>query len=318
MMAVATLTPPDAELTAQAQAGDADALAILLARHEAGMKAVALRILGRGADADDAVQDAILIALRKIGDVRDGAAVGAWLRMIVRNECRARLRPAREIAVLTDPDRVSGDAGPESVIESHAMRDWIWTAIEGLSPSLRLTVMLRYFSSVTAYDRIAALCDVPIGTVRSRLAAAKTQLVDLLASSREVAHDDSAALTTARHRDGVELLAAAQRGQFAAVVADRWAPDVQLHAGMGERGGRDMLLRAMDRDLKAGIRQRVTGTVASRDLTIWDNAMSSPPDDPEHCPPAVTWLLTHEHGLVQSLRLFFPVPPRRYLGAPVG
>ncbi|NMO50439.1 sigma-70 family RNA polymerase sigma factor [Actinoplanes sp. TBRC 11911] len=317
-MAATTLLPSDADLTARAQAGDGDALAVLLARHEAGMKAVALRILGRGPDAEDAVQDAILIALRKIGDVRDGVSVGAWLRMIVRNECRARFRPAREIPVLTDPDRVTGDAGPEALIENHALRDWIWAAIEGLSPSLRLTVMLRYFSNVTTYDRIAALCDVPIGTVRSRLAAAKTQMVDLLASNREAAHDDSAALNAERHRDGVELLAAAQRGEFAAVVADRWAPDVRLQGGMGERGGRDMLLWGMDRDLTAGIHQRVTSTVASRDLTIWDNAMTSPSDDPDHCPPAVTWLLTHEQGRVQSLRLFFPVPPRRYMGAPVG
>lgn len=313
-----TTTLSDAELTQQAQAGDANALAVLLARNEAGMKAVAVRILGRGPDADDAVQDAMIIALRKIGDVREPAAIGAWLRMIVRNKSRARLQPVHEISAPTDLDLVATSGpGPEALIESHAMRDWIWGAIEGLSAPLRLAVMLRYFSNITSYHQIAELCDVPIGTVRSRLAAARSQLADLLLSSGEVAHDDAAALTVARHQEGVDLLAAAQRGEFAAIVADRWAPDVRLMGGMGERGGRDMLLWAMDRDLNAGIRQRVNHTVASHDLTLWDNTLMSPPEDPDHCPPAVTWLLTHEHGRVQSLRLFFPVSPRRYLGTPV-
>ena len=68
--------------------GEVAALGLLLEQHRAGMRAVALSILGPGPDADDAVQDAALTALRGIGDVRDPAAVGAWLRMIVRNRCR--------------------------------------------------------------------------------------------------------------------------------------------------------------------------------------------------------------------------------------
>ncbi|WP_406319317.1 RNA polymerase sigma factor [Streptomyces sp. NBC_00118] len=49
---------------------------------------MALGLPGHGPDAEDAVQDATLTALRRIGDVRDPAAVGAWLRAIVRNIAR--------------------------------------------------------------------------------------------------------------------------------------------------------------------------------------------------------------------------------------
>ena len=52
----------DAELTRAAQAGDAGSLGVLLARHEAAMRAVALGMIGYGPDNDDVVQDAALVA----------------------------------------------------------------------------------------------------------------------------------------------------------------------------------------------------------------------------------------------------------------
>jgi len=55
-------------------------LGVLLARHQAGMRAVALSMIGYGPDTDDVVQDAALLALRRIQDVRNPEAVGPWLR----------------------------------------------------------------------------------------------------------------------------------------------------------------------------------------------------------------------------------------------
>jgi len=72
----------------------------------------------------------------------------------------------------------------------------------------------------------------------------------------------------------------------------------------------------MDRDLEAGIRQRLVRTTASRAITIWENELISPPDDPDHCPPAVTWMLCVQGGEVSRLRLFFPVPVLKYMGRP--
>ena len=88
--------PTDEELTGRAQSGETAALGLLLARHQAPMRAVAMSLLGYGPDAEDAMQDAALTALRRIGDVRDPAAVGAWLKAIVRNAARMRLRATRD------------------------------------------------------------------------------------------------------------------------------------------------------------------------------------------------------------------------------
>ncbi|MER6359170.1 sigma-70 family RNA polymerase sigma factor [Streptomyces sp. NPDC001634] len=127
-------------------------------------------LLGYGPDADDAVQDGALTALRHIGDVRDPAAVGAWLRAVVRNTSRMRLRATRETPGLDGLDhlhpRDHEPAHPERLIEQHAMRGWIWDAMEELPPQLRLMLMLRHFSGITSYQEIAVACEVPVGTLR--------------------------------------------------------------------------------------------------------------------------------------------------------
>ena len=82
----------DAELVRMAQRGDATSLGVLLERHRAPLHALAIGILGSGSEAQDAVQDAFLIALRRIDQVREAEAIGGWLRVVLRNVCYARLR----------------------------------------------------------------------------------------------------------------------------------------------------------------------------------------------------------------------------------
>jgi RNA polymerase sigma factor (sigma-70 family) len=297
----------DAELTRAAQAGDVVALGLLLARHRAGMRAVALSLLGHGPDTDDAVQDASLVALLRIGDVRDPAAVGAWLRMIVRNACRTRLRSVGELRFATEP--VSPGATPDQVLDDHALRDWIWDAVGHLSPPLRLVMLLRHFSGTTSYQQIALACALPVGTVRSRLSQGRAKLAEALLSTADSAHGDAAVLTTASRRDAFETLLAAERGDFAHVLADRWSPDVLLLSGQRPLGGRELLLRGMESDLDAGVHQRVGNVIASRDIVIWEMDLLNPADNPGHCPPAVTWLMSLEKGRVERLRLYHPHAP---------
>ncbi|MEU8379987.1 sigma-70 family RNA polymerase sigma factor [Streptosporangium sp. NPDC048865] len=301
---------PDAELTLDAQSGDVAALGLLLARHQAGMRAVALSLLGHGADADDAVQDAALVALRRIGDVRDPAAVGPWLRMIVRNACRTRLRAAQDTRFLDEAALPSTDATPEQALERHVLRDWVWHAIEELPPPVRMAVMLRHFSSgVTSYQEIAAACAVPVGTIRSRLSQGRARMAEALLATADSAHGDAAGLIAASRREALETLEAAARGEFAEVLAERWSPKVALLGGPHPVVGREFLLRGMEGDLEAGVRQHLAHVVASRDIAIWEMDIANPAENPEHCPPAVTWLMSLDGGRVDRLRLYHPRPP---------
>jgi RNA polymerase sigma-70 factor (ECF subfamily) len=300
----------DTELVRGAQTGDVTALALLLEHHRAGMRAVALSILGPGPDAEDAVQDAVLVALRRIGDVRDPAAVGAWLRMIVRNQCRDRLREERRLVPLDEvapwPEPA---AGPEESLEHHAMQDWVWEAIDQLSPTLQLPLVLRHFTEhVTSYEQIAQACGVPVGTVRSRLHQARAKLVGALAATAEAAHSDARIRTAASWDDARDTLAMAEAGDFGRVVTQRWSPDVALMYGGARLGGSALITRAMDCDLAAGVRQRPANVTAGRSLAVWEMDISSPPDDPGHCPPSAAWVLELDGGKVERLRLFHPRP----------
>ena len=202
--------PEDVLLTRAAQSGEVAALGLLLERHRAGMRAVALSILGSGPDADDVMQDAALTALLRIGDVRDPEAVGAWLRMIVRNAGRLVLREAVVVRPMAELPLRSTYMGPEQWLERNALRDWVWEALDELSPVLRMPLVLRYFATgVTSYERIAEVCGVPVGTVRSRLSQGRTKLAAALAATADAPHGDAGQRVRASRVEAHELLAAA-------------------------------------------------------------------------------------------------------------
>ncbi|MBU3868177.1 sigma-70 family RNA polymerase sigma factor [Streptomyces sp. 4503] len=300
----------DAALTLAAQKGDVAALGLLLERHRPGMRAVALSLLGPGPDVDDVMQDAAVVALRDIGDVRDPAAVGPWLRMVVRNRGRSALRSARRTEPLEEVPLPPLLTTPEQVLDRHAMRDWIWEAVEELSPALRLPVVLRYFSTgVTSYRQIADACAIPVGTVRSRLSQARAALARALEATVSGAHEDVRRRTEASWQEAHETLAAAERGEFGKVVADRYSPDVSLLIGRERLGGVGLLLTGMDSDLSAGVRQRPANVIAGRSLIVWEMDLINPPDAPDHCPPGVAWIMTLDGGRIDRLSLYHTPRP---------
>jgi RNA polymerase sigma-70 factor (ECF subfamily) len=301
----------DVVLIRGAQAGDVAALGLLLEQHRAGMRAVALSLLGPGPDVDDVLQDAALVALARIADVRDPEAVGAWLRMIVRNKCRMLLRDSRPVEPLAALPLPDPGAGPDEVLERHAMRDWVWEAVEELPPTLRMPLVLRHFTEgVTAYERIAEVCGVPVGTVRSRLSQARVKLAGALAATVDVAHSDARVRTAASWDEARDTLAAAEAGNFGQVLTGRWSPEVALMSGATRMGDGDLLARAMDGDLAAGVRQRPVSVAAGRSLAVWEMDVINPADDPDHCPPSVAWIMSLRGGRVAQLRLFHPIPLR--------
>ncbi|MEU3302493.1 sigma-70 family RNA polymerase sigma factor [Streptomyces sp. NPDC006678] len=302
----------DEELTRRAQAGETGALGLLLARHQAPMRAVALSLLGYCPDVDDAMQDAALVALRRIGDVRDPAAVGAWLRAVVRNACRTRLRATREMPGLDGlaPLSLRADTSshPEQLIEQHAMRDWIWDAVEELPERLRLVLMLRHFSGITSYQEIAAVCEVPVGTVRSRLNQARARLAQVLLSTATQAHDDAAALTEESRHEAVETLQASERGHLPRAISELWPEESEMVGILGSPGERIHPVPVMRQILDKGVRQHVRHVVASRDITIWEMDVTNPTGIANPCPPTLAWLMFRRNRRVQRLRVVFPQP----------
>ncbi|SDO95947.1 RNA polymerase sigma-70 factor, ECF subfamily [Actinacidiphila guanduensis] len=203
-------------------------------------------------------------------------------------------------------DRSEGPPDPAEVLERHALRDWVWSALEDLSPALQLVTMLRYFTDVTSYEDMAALCAVPVGTVRSRLHQARTRLVGALLASADRVHDDAAVRNGLHRRLAEETLAAAHRGRLASALSEWWSPQADVTWPTGKRTGVDCLPTAFDRDLSDGVRHELVNVVAGRKVVIWEAALRNPPDDPFHCPPGVVWVHFLDQGRVGELRLFHP------------
>jgi RNA polymerase sigma factor (sigma-70 family) len=298
--------PTDSDLVHAARAGDVAALGSLLTRHRPALLAVAIGLVGYGPDAEDAVQEASLIALRRLGDLREPAAVGPWLRAVVRNVCRMQHRAPADLRLDDGVAAVlrAREPDPTELLGRLATRDWVWHALAELSPPLRLVVMLRYFSGLTAYQDIADACGVPVGTVRSRLNEARRRLSRALLATADAAHGDVRAVTAARRRHLVDILAALPGGEVTSVLEDSWSPTVEFSGPAGFRAvGYGHLVRMLEKDFADGVGHRISNVVASHDLAVYEVELRSPPHDPYHCPPGAALVVRLRSGQVQQARL---------------
>jgi RNA polymerase sigma-70 factor, ECF subfamily len=168
-------------LVLRAQAGDRAALEALLSHAETLLRPFATLML-RDADAvDDVLQDALLIVYRKLGALREPRAFAAWARRIASREIFRALRGRRahdQIHEELDPRLPDG---AEPLQPPDGLLERLPTLLERVSPASRAVLALHYLQDLSL-DEIAAVLDLPIGTVKSRLAYGLTALRRALAA----------------------------------------------------------------------------------------------------------------------------------------
>ncbi len=123
-------------------------------------------LLGSGAEAEDAVQDALVIAWQRFEDLRDPAKFDAWLDRIVVNGCRDRLR--RRGTVRFIPLAVELDPADRDPFAAFVERDALLASVERLTADERIVVVLRFWADLSL-EIIAERLGWPLGTVKSRL-----------------------------------------------------------------------------------------------------------------------------------------------------
>jgi RNA polymerase sigma-70 factor (ECF subfamily) len=269
------------------------------------MRAVAVHLLGPGPDADDAVQDACIHAMVHVGQLRNPDAARTWLVAIVANACRARRRrPHVELPTLAVEDRAVTEDPVERAIEESALHDWIWAALERLSPPLRAALVLRYFSAASSYQAIAQLCGVPVGTIRSRLNAARGRLADELLS--EAAAATSTRIDDAVPREAGEAMAVFQQTGDARVLGERYAADLRFqlydavpHTGLARYAA------AIAADFADGVRGVPLRYTTASDLTVMDLRLDNPADQPLHCPALLTQVYVHDRHQVRRITSYY-------------
>ena len=147
--------------------------------------ALARYLLRDAADADDAVQECYLRALRHFDSYR-GPAMKPWLLAILRNVCNAEFarRGRQEISADCGADDEAADRSPlwqetplspEAALLRHQDDATIRRLIAALPPAFREAIVLREVNELS-YQEIADVAGVPVGTVMSRLARARAML----------------------------------------------------------------------------------------------------------------------------------------------
>ena len=175
------------------RAGDADAFEAVAREHAPGLFRMALRLAGRREDAEDLVQETLVRALPALRRFEGRAKLSTYLFRSLGNLWKNQLRSRQRSRVVSWFRRGSGDDDDETGfpvpvdaeplpierLESRELAAQVREAVEKLEPARKLTLLLREVEEMS-YEEIAAATEVPVGTVRSRLARAREDLRRLI------------------------------------------------------------------------------------------------------------------------------------------
>ncbi|HYS75407.1 MAG TPA: RNA polymerase sigma factor [Burkholderiales bacterium] len=201
----------DLELAQRVASGDKRAFELLMRRHNQILYRTARSILKDDAEAEDAVQEAWLLAYRAIGNFRGDAKLSTWLVRIVVNEAISRGRKrsrGAEVIQLSGETQEDGGAveenvnrtlpeQPEHAAQRAQTRRLLEAKIDELPDTFRTVFVLRALEELSVEESAVAL-DIPEATVRSRFFRARGLLREALSKEIDLAYGDAFAFAGAR------------------------------------------------------------------------------------------------------------------------
>ncbi len=189
----------DADLVARAREGDHAAFGELVDRHRGAVYRAALAALRSPADAEDAAQDAFVLAHRRLASFRGESSFRTWLLSIAWRQAINRRRVSRLWRAIVRPKSeaeaemllstiVSPSPTPEQAAEAGQLRTAIRDAISRLPDKLRRPLLLAQAGEYR-YEEIGAMLKVPLGTVKWRVSEARRRIRQDL-ETRGLTHAD--------------------------------------------------------------------------------------------------------------------------------
>ncbi len=193
----------DTELARRVGAGEEGALRLLMKRHNQTLFRTARAILRDDAEAEDAVQEAYLKAIRGIDGFRSDSKLSTWLVRITVNEALARLRRVRRAAdvIPLAGDLSDGAQALDNVMDENAAtpeeqtlraeaRRIMETKIDALPDAFRAVFVLRALEELSV-EEAACVLNIPEATVRTRFFRARSILRESLSRELDMALDDA-------------------------------------------------------------------------------------------------------------------------------
>jgi RNA polymerase sigma-70 factor, ECF subfamily len=176
----------DADLVTRARQGDPAAFGELVDRHRSAVYRAALAALGSHAEAEDAAQDAFLLAFRRLNSFRGDASFKTWLLTIAWHQAINRRRSLIRVwRRMVEPKggeeteaivsiAASGPT-PEQAVADAQLQRAIGAAIRRLPPALRDALLLAQ-SGDHSYEEIGAMLRAPVGTIKWRVSEARRRV----------------------------------------------------------------------------------------------------------------------------------------------
>ena len=178
-------------LIQDAKGGDLDAFNRLVLAYQDMAFSVAYRLMHDPAAAEDATQEAFISAFQKLHQFR-GGSFKSWVMRIVTNACydelrRQKRRPTTPLEPTNEYDEtiespywiVDPRESPEQATARFELNQAIQSCLDELSEDFRLTVILVDIQGMD-YQEAADVAQTPLGTIKSRLARARSQIRDCL------------------------------------------------------------------------------------------------------------------------------------------
>ncbi len=171
---------PDAGLVLLTGQGDAQAASQLVARHLPRMTALARRMLGDAAEAEDVAQDVFMKAWRHARDWRPGAAkFETWLHRVAINACLDRLRKRRGVSLDEAGERADPAPDPEQSLAREETAREVDAALQSLPERQRAAITLCHYQGLTNIEA-AAMLEVSVEALESLLSRGRRSLKEKL------------------------------------------------------------------------------------------------------------------------------------------
>lgn len=171
------VAPDDHALLRAVASGDRQAFDQLYRTHYRSLARFVWRLLDDPNEVDDVVNEVMLVVWRKADAFRGDARVSTWILAIgfrIARKRMARSRRAPQHVPVEDVEIVAED-GPEDDARDREVRRTVRRAVAQLGPIQRVVVELTFFHGLS-YPEIAEVLGCPVGTVKTRMFAARAQL----------------------------------------------------------------------------------------------------------------------------------------------
>jgi len=261
--------------------------------------ATALRMLGQGEDAKDALQETFIKAYTHLHTLHDTKALPTWLKSIMHNHCLMELRYRKKSVIVLDKYVNEKEVFEEMEYNLETTPEEIKNALADLSETLQLTSMLRFFSKNSSYQEIASILSIPVGTVRSRLAESRTKLASLLTHQYQPVKTNKAKEMEDFYQFHFPVLYDNPAARN--TLINQFDKQVFISFTSGKTTiGSDHVRQQIEFDLKYGARATLAEVHSSGNVSILELSNINPSDNPNLCPLASTFIFVHPKNKIEK------------------